>query len=86
MVLDPFLMGGSASPSYVTATAVSLITFLTASFFLPCVSVAVSQFRVSILQRSFSSFDEKEERKKENGNIAWHRSSLLQAWAAEIVS
>ena len=28
----------------------------------------------------------KEERKKENGDITWRRSSLLQAWVAEIVT
>ena len=30
-------------------------------------------------------FSEKEERKREKGDIAWRRSSLLQAWVAEIV-
>ena len=29
---------------------------------------------------------EKEERKRENGDIAWRRSSLSQAWAAEIMT
>ena len=29
---------------------------------------------------------EKEERKRENGDIAWRRSSLSRAWAAEIVT
>ena len=28
----------------------------------------------------------KEERKRENGDIAWRRSSLSRAWAAEIVT
>ena len=34
----------------------------------------------------FSVLPEKEERKRENGDIAWHRSSLSQAWMAEIVT
>ena len=29
---------------------------------------------------------EKEERQKENGDIKWHRSSLSQAWGAEIMA
>ena len=34
----------------------------------------------------FLCVPKKEERKRKNGNIAWHRSSLSRAWAAEIVT
>ena len=39
-----------------------------------------------ISQDSLRARKSKKERKRENGNIAWRRSSLLQAWAAEIMT